>query len=185
VVVTVWRHVRPGRQDGTVLIVRATKKLLDRIGPPSLGEGEQSTTLLGQWYATALFWKPQVALFVNEPTLLPVLMPLAPAATLLARFPQQVATVLAAHATPDTIINEELRQMRDHRLAKTANRSVVGIMNEFTYLAETYRDSTPTPDLLGLAMRLATTPCSPLYSKHISPDCELNALLRSIRPPAN
>lgn len=32
--------------------------------------------------ATALFWKPQVALLVNEPTLLPVLMPLAPAATL-------------------------------------------------------------------------------------------------------
>jgi hypothetical protein len=28
-------------------------------------------------------------LFFNEPTLLPVLMPLAPAATLLARFPQQ------------------------------------------------------------------------------------------------
>jgi hypothetical protein len=58
-----------------VLIVRATRKLLDRIGPPSLGEGEQSTTLMGQWYATAMFWKPQVALFVNEPTLLPVLMP--------------------------------------------------------------------------------------------------------------
>jgi hypothetical protein len=33
--------------------------------------------------------EPPVALFFNEPTLLPVLMPLAPAATLLARFPQQ------------------------------------------------------------------------------------------------
>ena len=112
----------------------ATKKLLDRIGPPDLGEGEQSTTLMGQWYATAVFWKPPVALFVSEPTLLPVLMPLAPAATLLARFPQQAAAVLAAHGTPDAVIDEELRQMRDHRLAKTANRSVVGIMNEFTFL---------------------------------------------------
>jgi hypothetical protein len=168
-----------------VLIVRVTKKLLDRIGPPSLGEGEQSTTLLGQWYATAVFWKPQVALFVNESTLLPVLMPLAPAATLLARFPQQVATVLAAHGTPDTTIGEELQQMRDRRLAKTTNRSVVGIMNEFTYLAETYRGDTLAPDLLGLAMRLATTPCGPLYSKHISPDRELQASLRSITPPAS
>ena len=44
--------------DGRVVIVRATKKLLDRIGPPNLGEGEQSTTVMGQWYATALFWKP-------------------------------------------------------------------------------------------------------------------------------
>jgi hypothetical protein len=168
-----------------VLIVRATKKLLDRIGPPNLGEGEPSTTLLGQWYATALFWKPQVALFVNEQTLLPVLMPLAPAATLLARFPQQVAAVLAAHGTPDTIIGEELQRMRDRRLAKTANRSVVGIMNEFTHLAEAYHGDTPVPDLPGLAMRLATTPCGPLYSKHVSPDRELDALLRSIAPPAS
>jgi hypothetical protein len=178
------RRARLG-QDGRVLIVRATKKLLDRIGPPDLGEGEQSTTLLGQWYATAVFWKPQVALFVNEPTLLPVLMPLAPAATLLARFPQQVAAVLAAHGTPEAIIDEELRQMRDYRLAKTANRSVVGIMNEFTSLAETYRGDAPVPDLPGLTMRLATTPCSPLYSKHVSPDRELDALLRSIAPPAS
>jgi hypothetical protein len=58
-----------------VLIVRATKKLLDRIGPPTLRDGEQSTTVLGQWYATALPWRPQVALLVNEPTLLPVLSP--------------------------------------------------------------------------------------------------------------
>jgi hypothetical protein len=168
-----------------VLIVRATKKLLDRIGPPNLGEGEQSTTLMGQWYATAVFWKPQVALFVNEPTLLPVLMPLAPAATLMARFPQQVAAVLAAHGTPDAVLDEELRQMRDRRIAKTANRSVVGIMNEFTFLAETYRGDSPAPDLLALAMRLATTPCGPLYSKHVSPDRELDAMLRSVAPPAN
>jgi hypothetical protein len=172
-------------QDERVLIVRATKKLLDRIGPPNLGEGEQSTTLMGQWYATAMFWKPQVALFVSEPTLLPVLMPLAPAATLLARFPQQVAAVLTAHEIPDLVIDEELRQMRDHRLAKTANRSVVGIMNEFTFLAEAYRGDTPAPDLLALAIRLAATPCGPLYSKHVSPDRELAALLRSIAPPAN
>ncbi|HEY1919930.1 MAG TPA: hypothetical protein VGH27_30530 [Streptosporangiaceae bacterium] len=168
-----------------MLIVRATKKLLDRIGPPSLTEEDQPTTLLGQWYATALFWKPQVALFVNEPTLLPVLVPLAPAATLLARFPEQAAAVLAAHGIPDMIIRAELRQLHDYRLGKTANRSVVGIMNEFTHLAEAYRQDTPAPDLPGLAMRLAATPCGPLYSKNISPDRELHALVRSLTPPSN
>jgi uncharacterized protein DUF6933 len=136
-------------QDGRVLIVRATKKLLDRIGPPNLGEREQSTTLLGQWYATAIFWKPHVALFVSEPTLLPVLMPLAPAATLLGRFPQQVAAVLAAHGTPEAVIDEEQRQMRDRRLAKTANRSVVGIMNEFTFLARDLPRRHPGPRSAG------------------------------------
>jgi Domain of unknown function (DUF6933) len=170
------------RQDGRVLIVRATRKLLDRIGPPTLRDGEQSTTRLGQWYATALAWRPQVALLVNEPTLLPVLMPLAPAATLPARVAQQIAAVLAAHATPDTVVDEELRQMRDYRVATTANRSVVGIMNEFGRLAEIYRDHEPNPDLIDLALRLATTPCSPLYARNVSPDRELAAFLRTITP---
>jgi hypothetical protein len=162
-----------------MLTVRVTKKLLDRLGPPTLQENEESTTLLGDWYATAWSWRPQVALFVNERTLLPVVMPLAPAATLTARFPRQVAAVLAAHGTAQTVIDAEVAQMRDIRLAKTANRSVVGIMTDFTRLAEAYRDDTPTPDPLSLAMFLARTPCSPLYSKHTSPDRELAALLGS------
>jgi hypothetical protein len=93
--------------------------------------------------------------------------------------------VLAAHGTPAAVIDEEQRQMRDRRLAKTANRSVIGIMNEFTFLAESCRGDIPAPDLLGLAMHLAATPCSPLYSKHISPDRELAALLHAVAPPAN
>ena len=137
---------------------------------------------MGQWYATAVFWRPQVALFVSEPTLLPVLMPLAPAATLLARFPQQVAAVLTAHGTPQAVIDEELGQMRHRRLAKTANRSVVGIMNEFTFLAKAYRGDTSAPDLLVLSMRLAETPCGPLYSRQVSPDRELALLVRSFTP---
>jgi hypothetical protein len=140
----------------------------------------QSTTLVGQWYATAMSWKPQVAVLVNELTLPPVLMPLAPAATWPARIGRQVATVLAAHATPPTVVHEELRHMRDCRLAGTANRSVVGIVNEFTNLADAYHAHHPGQDLLDLAMRLATTPCGPLYTKHISPDRELAAFLRSI-----
>jgi hypothetical protein len=173
---------RRSRQDGHVLIVHATKKLLDRIGPPTVRDGEQSTTLLGHWYATALAWRPQVALLVNEPTLLPVLMPLAPAATLLTRVPEQIATVLAAHATPSAVIEHELRRMRDHRLAKTTNRSVVGIMNEFTQLANVYRHQVARPDLTELALRLATTPCSPLYGSNVSPDRELTAYLCTNTP---
>jgi hypothetical protein len=162
-----------------MLIVRATQKLLQRVGPPNLQDGEQSTTLLGEWYATALFWKPQVALLVNETTLLPVLMPLAPAATLLIRIGQQIAAVLATHGAPPAVIDQELQRMRPCRVARTANRSVVGIMTEFTHLAEVYRDNNPDPDLLDLALRLATTPCGPLYGRNVSPDRELRMLLRS------
>lgn len=163
-----------------MLIVRATKKLLQRLGPPTLQDNEGSTTLLGQWYATALPWRPQVALLVNEVTLLPVLMPLAPATSFLTRVGDEISTVLGAHGTPNRIIDEELRRMRDHRLAATANRSVVGIMNEFSHLATVYRGDRARPDLHDLAARLATTPCSPLYRTNISPDRELAAHLQRI-----
>jgi hypothetical protein len=165
-------------QDVWVLILRATKKLLQRAGRSTLEAEDESTTQLGQWYATALFWKPQVALLVNEPTLLPVLIPLAPAATLPARAGEHIAGVLAAHGAPETFIAAELRHMTSWRIGPTANRSVVGIMNEFTFLTDTFRDGNPSPDLLDLALRLAATPCGPLYKSHVSPDRELAAHIR-------
>jgi hypothetical protein len=160
-----------------VFVVHATKKLLTRLGGPAQDLSGPSSTALGDWYATALPWRPQIALFVNESTLLPVLMPLAPAATLTKRFPTALANVLAAHAAGGSFIDDEVARMADCQLATTTNRSVVGIMNEFTRLAETYRGSGSDLDLLGLALRLASTPCGPLYARHISPDRELAALL--------
>jgi hypothetical protein len=132
-----------------------------------LGEADQSTTVLTPWYATALRWRPQVGLLVNETTLLPALMPLAPAATLPARAGEQIATVLAAHGVPGPIIAAEREQMRQWRIAPTSNRSVVGVMNEFTFLAHAWRGD--QINLLELALRLAATPCGPLYSTHVSP----------------
>ena len=158
-----------------MLIVRATNKLLDRLGPPVPAVELASTTLLGDWYATVWFWRPQVVLLVSEVTLLPVLMPLAPTATLLQRFGHQLELVLAAHGTPVEFIDGELQEMGEVRLAKTASRSVVGIMNEFAYLAGAWRQN--EPDLLALAVRLAATPCGPLYKRHVSPDRELAALV--------
>ena len=73
--------------------LHCTKKLLDRIKPDVQGSVD-GTTILGDWYATALFWKPQLALLVNERTLLPVIMPLAPATNLAQRFPDALAQVL-------------------------------------------------------------------------------------------
>ncbi len=161
-----------------VLIVRATKKLLDRIGPPDLRGGEQSTTVLGEWYATRLAWRPDVLLLVNESTLLPVLLPLAPAATALSRAVDRIAGAMATYGAADALIAAEVDQMRTRRIGSTANRSVVGVMNEFTYFADAYRDEA-SPDLDKLAARLATTPCSPLRGTHISPDRAFTALVRA------
>ena len=64
-------------------------------------------------------------------------------------------------------------------MAKTASRSDPGVMNELKYLAELYTKLDDESDLLALSMRLAETPCGPLYEQHISPDRELAALVAS------
>jgi uncharacterized protein DUF6933 len=167
-----------------VLIVRATKKLRQRLRAATPHDGEPSTTLLGDWYATLLPWRPQqLILLVNEKILLPVLMPLAPGATAPARIGPEIAAALATHQAPSTVIDGELSQMRNCRFAPTANRSVVGIMNEFAYLADVHRHSDPSRSLPELSRKLAQTPCSPLHHRHVRPDHELEAFLHGIQRP--
>jgi hypothetical protein len=162
-----------------VLIVRATRKLLDLVGPADLSADEHDTTRLGPWYATDLKWRPRVAMLVSESTLLPVVMPLTPAASWSARIAAQVATALAAHGAPTAFIEAELQHMRDRSLGPTASRRLVGVMNEFARLADVHRSHEAHLDLLDLSLRQSTTPCGPLFDRNISPDRELAAALRS------
>jgi hypothetical protein len=76
--------------------------------------------------------------------------------------PGQIAATLATHGIPQPIIDDELERMREHRATGTANRSVVGIMNEFTFLATTHRAGGGRADLLDLSLRLAPHPVVPL-----------------------
>lgn len=164
-----------------MLIVRATKKLLRLMGPSTALDSDRGTTSLGPWYATVLFWQPRVVLLVNEATLLPVLLPLAPAATLMtSRITEQISTVLTALDAPAAIIDQERRHMQTAQLGVTANRSVVGVMIDFARLAELHHDDDPAVDLVALAVRLAATPCSPLYGRNVSPDRELAATLQAM-----
>ena len=160
-----------------MFVVHATKKFIARVHSTALPvrDVQPATTILGAWYATVLFWQPQVALFVNEPTRLPLFVPLAPAATVIQRMPQTAVVVFTALGLSEEFITQEVTAMGNHQLTRTANRSVLGSMNDFAYLA----DADPTPNestnLLDLSLRLAQTPCGPLYRSHISPDREIIA----------
>jgi hypothetical protein len=146
-----------------VYIVRGTKKFLERAGRPVV-ELPQSTTVLGEWYANALLWRPQVALFVNARTFLPILMPLAPASRAVDRFPAALVEVLNALGIDPRFVASESRAMDTAVLAKTASRQVLGVMNEFTFMAEhSMRTGHSHPgDLLGLSGWLADTIVGPL-----------------------
>ena len=113
----------------------ATQKLRDRVNGPPVQERDASTTSLGDWFATALFWRPHVALLVNQRTLLPVFLELAPAATLLDRVPEAIESVLEAHGIDDGFVALERDAMRDVRIGPTNDRSVVGGRNVFFAIA--------------------------------------------------
>jgi hypothetical protein len=159
-----------------MLVVRGTKKLRGRVRAPAAAVGDTSTTILGDWFANALFWKPQVALLVNERTLLPLYMPLAPAATLLDRVPDAIASLLRRHGVDDEAIASELAAMADTRIAPTDNRSVVGVMNEFAAHGELVLGR-HVHDLEDLSLWMSEMILRPLEKGAGSPDRELAAVL--------
>jgi hypothetical protein len=67
--------------------------------------------VLGDWYGTVLLWRPQVVLLVNEQALFPVLVPLAPAASLPGRFPAALGETLATVGVGHRFIDAELAEM--------------------------------------------------------------------------
>ncbi len=143
--------------------LHCTQKLLDRIKRPPVAVPPTPMTALSNWYAHALFWSPQVALLVNERTLLPVMMPPAPAATLPVRIPTHLATVLRELGISARFVASEIEAMAaGAAIAKTANRRVLGTMNEFAFLADGYREYLEVPDLLALSIKLSGTRCGPL-----------------------
>lgn len=158
-----------------MLIIRGTKKLRDRMKQaPAASIDDESTTALGDWFATALFWKPQAALLVNTRTMIPVFTPLAPAGKLLDRASDAIAEVLRAHGVPGAKITAELAEMSEVRIAPTNNRQMTGVMNEFAFQGEGVWGP-HDPDLFAMSMRLSELILGPLMDRHGTPADELAA----------
>lgn len=159
-----------------MLVIRGTKKLRDRVKGSAAADDDVSTTELGDWFATALFWRPQVALLVNTRTFLPVFMELAPAAALLDRAPTAIEEVLRRHGVNDSFLTAEREAMSEVRIAPTNDRSVLGVMNEFAIHGEQHQWMEPV-DLVQLSVNLASTLLGPLDKRGGSPDRELSAVV--------
>lgn len=155
-----------------MVVIRGTKKFLGRVGRP-VPDPRPSSTVLGDWYAAPLFWRPQAALFISERTLLPVLVPLAPSAAVTRLFTESLPRILHLHGIDDDFIVNETAAMSDIELAKTASRSLTGMLTEFTYLANAWR--TDVEDLDVISLRLGDVPSGPLYKTHVTPHAALHA----------
>jgi hypothetical protein len=159
-----------------MFVVHGTKKFLDRVHSttPPAPDPPPVTTILGAWYATVLLWQRQIAFFLNEPTRLPLFVPLAPAATVIPLMTQTAAAVFTALGLSKEFITREVTEIGTHQLTKTANRSLLGSMNDFAYLAENPPHSketdrpprtvaSPNPDTLPAAI---STPHQPRPRNH-------------------
>lgn len=126
-----------------------------------------------------MFWRPQVALFVNERTFLPLLVPLSPAATLINRFPDELSVMLRAVGVSAEFVAKERWLMNEGSYAKTANRSVLGVMNRY----ELELDSEQVRgggDLLQISLWLAETLVGPLRNYSQTPLEALHKLIDDV-----
>ena len=144
-----------------VYTIHGTKKLLDRVKQPVMPAVEDPTTALGNWYATAIFWRPQAAFLVNETTLFPVLLPFAPATSIAARFPEALESILKVLGVNTAFIASERWAMSESSFSKTSNRSVLGVMTRLEFELDYIRDRVGD-DLLDLSLYMSDHLVGPL-----------------------
>lgn len=141
--------------------LRCTQKLLARLrAAPDREPAEAASTTLGDWYANLVYLpREQIVLFVNERSLLPVLVPARDAPSIFARMQHTLRGVMLRIGVPAEAVEAELREMGEVRVGKTASRQVLGSMTDFTLMLRVGRRS---GSLLDECLDLAETPCSPL-----------------------
>jgi len=117
-----------------MVTLRCTQKLLRRLGVPAKTATAPPTTVLGDWYANLYYTLPyQLVLCLNERTLLAVLIPARDANSLGSRFRDGVLDLLTRLGVPATAVDSEARAMADVAFGPTANRRVLGCLNEAAY----------------------------------------------------
>lgn len=154
-------YVRSGLSNG-VLTIRPTQKLAKRLGVELLPEAAPSTTILGDWYCTLLYTRPkQLILAVSEKSRLPLLFPAAGTDLFEERLPAALGQTLLALGVPvSTIEKEQVEMSVETVYAKTASRSLLGTINEFSFALDAYLPEGNS--LLDATLWLADTPIRPM-----------------------
>lgn len=142
------------------------------------GDVVDATTTLGDWYAHTLnVGRLRLLMCTSERSLLTVLVPAKDITAFPERLRLAIGSTLASLGVPEPQIVREQREMRSHRFDRTRSRQVLGSMNDFAFLAETYiRDDGADVDLELVARFINRAPCRPI--KYQSPDAATLELFR-------
>lgn len=174
-----------------MVVLRCTRALLARLGrgrPPAGGAATPSTAaggpaVLGDWYATAfVVARRPLVLAAAERSLCAVVLPLAPARTLVPRWREAVGRKLADLGVAPAQVDGELAAMAGADVGpvsyrEPAGRRMVGVLTDMVYQCEPWVVrvharpgvvaaglSLPpvVPDLAGMEAALDRLPCAPL-----------------------
>jgi hypothetical protein len=114
-----------------VVILRPTSKLRKSL-PVAPVDGVQSDTALGDWYVNRIVVdRRPLLLLVSSTSLLALLIPARDVRDLPRRLAESVGQRLARLGVPRRLVDAELQAMSSVQIAKTADRSVLGIMVDF------------------------------------------------------
>jgi hypothetical protein len=161
-----------------VVTFRCTQKLLRRWHGRIEASPPPPTTVLGDWFCTALNHGPRrLILGVAERSLLPVVVPAKEFATFPARFVEAARLVLATLGVSASSCDDEARAMNTWILAKTNNRSILGSLRDLGFLALVFLDEHPDAEPDAVAAELAGVPCGPL--EHVFPGRQTQVLFRA------
>ncbi len=147
-----------------MVVLRCTQKLLERLKQVDDLPDVESTTRLGDWYGSILrIGHRQLLLFISERSRLPVIIPAREAKQLPAVFPEAVCQMLAIVGVPAGDIAAERSRMREMAFGRTRNRSLLGTMNDYGFVAKFADARRSEPESPEELMRfLARTPILPL-----------------------
>jgi hypothetical protein len=147
-----------------MVVLRCTQKLLARLKQAENLPAVESTTRLGDWYGNILrLGRRQHLLFISERSRLPVVIPVREGKRLASVFPDAVCEVLGHVGVAAADIAEERAQMSEVAFRRTRNRSLLGTMNDFAFMAQSVDARRPEPESPEELVRfLSQTPILPL-----------------------
>jgi len=132
-----------------LVALRCTQRLLRRLRTEFAAEVPEAGNALGHWYANVLtFNRTAYVIALSERSLLSVVLPGAPFSTLAARFPAALSQLLHALGVSESQVTTEVAATSPLVIAATANRRVLGCLNQFAFELSIHFSDEPHTGLL-------------------------------------
>ncbi|MEO8256234.1 MAG: hypothetical protein ABI868_02705 [Acidobacteriota bacterium] len=147
-----------------MVVLRCAQKLLARLKQADNLHVVESTTRLGDWYGNILqIGRRQHLLFISERSRLPVVIAIREGKRLAEVFPDAVCEVLGRVGVGAADIANERSRMSEIAFGRTRNRSLLGTLNDFAFMAQSVDARRTEPESSQDLIRfLSQTPILPL-----------------------